>query len=82
MNYLVTKDPSGLGSWVLILGCPKLQLHELRDEEWHVSGPSFACCANCPHQSGSAFESHDLNADWSMHICPERLECGLGNAAS
>lgn len=80
MDYLVTKDPSGLGSWVMILGCPLQQLHQLRDEEWHVSGPSFACCATCMHQAGSNFESYDQEVDWSLRICPERLECGIAGA--
>ncbi len=76
MDYVETKHPSGLGSWLIILGCPRPQSHQLRDEERKVSGPSFAFCASCEHQTGSHFENQDSETGWSLQVYPERLECG------
>jgi len=76
MQFVLAKDASGSGSWLLILGCPLAQAHQLLDETRQVSGPSFAACADCPHQTGTQFENRDPELDWSISIHPERLECG------
>jgi hypothetical protein len=76
MDYVLTKDPSGVGSWVLMVGCPWIQSHQLHDEEGKVSGPTFAFCANCPHQVGKHFEFRESEMDWTAQVHPERLECG------
>lgn len=86
MDFVMADDPSGLGSWLLILGCPEILAHQLRDEERQVSGPSFATCAGCKHQTGTHFENHDPDSEWNTQIYPERLECGFcrrenGNAS-
>lgn len=77
MDYVATKHPSGLGSWLLILGCPQDESHELHDAENKVSGPSFASCASCAHQMGEQLEDYDSEADWSSRVFPERLKCGF-----
>ncbi|GLH72164.1 hypothetical protein GETHLI_06660 [Geothrix limicola] len=76
MDYVEAKHPSGLGSWLIILGCPRGQSHHLRDEDRNLSGPSFAFCASCEHQAGIDFESQDSETGWSVQVFPERLVCG------
>ena len=80
MDHVITPDPSGLGSWVLILGCPQAERHDLADPERGVSGPSFATCASCEHQSGARFEDRDPD-DWLADFHPERLACGFPEGA-
>lgn len=76
MDHVITPDPSGTGSWVLILGCPQPKLHELMAPEHGLSGPSFATCASCDHQTGAEFSLHSLDG-WVADIFPERLTCGF-----
>jgi hypothetical protein len=79
MDHVLVKDKSGLGSWVLILGCPRAESHELYVEAPQVSGPTFAVCAACEHQIGINTEVCDLEVDWSVEAYPERLRCGFSN---
>ena len=80
MDHVLVRDKSGLGSWLLILGCPKHESHELYVEAHQVSGPTFAVCAACEHQVGINLEVCDPDVDWSVQAYPERLKCGLGGA--
>lgn len=81
MDFIQVKDPSGVGSWLLILGCPREASHQLRDEARHLSGPTFAACAECAYQVGSHFENRDPDLDWSLGAFPEQLQCGYGEGA-
>jgi len=76
VEHVLVRDRSGLGNWVLILGCPKAEFHELYDEVHQVSGPTFAHCVACKHQTGINLEACDLDAEWSLQPYPERLKCG------
>jgi len=76
MDHILVRDRSGLGSWVLILGCPRAESHEMYVEAHQVSGPTFAVCAACEHQIGINLEVGDPNVDWSLEAYPERLSCG------
>ena len=80
MDHVIAPDPSGTGSWVLILGCPRPEIHELTDPERGVSGPSFATCAWCEHQTGAQLEHRDPD-DWLVEFHPERLACGFSGGA-
>ncbi|HJV48261.1 MAG TPA: hypothetical protein VJ549_03200 [Geothrix sp.] len=77
MDYIETQHPSGIGTWLLILGCPRDRSDHLHDRERGLVGPSFATCANCEHQVGTQFEHYDEEADWSVRVFPEFLECGF-----
>ncbi|WLT29963.1 hypothetical protein [Geothrix sp. PMB-07] len=81
MEFVHIKDPSGMGSWLLILGCPLKASHQLRDEARHLSGPTFATCAECIHQAGACFENRDPDLDWSLGAYPEQLQCGYCHGA-
>jgi hypothetical protein len=76
MKFVQVADPSGSGTWLLILGCPVEPSHILHDKNRTVSGPTFAICANCEHQKGINLEIHDFDSEWSNEIHPERLKCG------
>lgn len=72
------KHPSGLGSWIVILGCPLVHRHEpIITAGRDVPGPSFAVCASCEHQLGRDFDMRDPYMDWSTQAYPELLACGL-----
>jgi len=75
MDHVVARDESNLGGWILILGCPWNDTHVLYDPVHQVTGPSFAVCANCPHQAGLDYEELDGEVDWSLQVYPERLKC-------
>lgn len=81
MEYVQIKDPSGLGNWLLILGCPVEASHQLHDETHRLSGPTFAACAECVHQAGARFEHRDPDLDWSLGAFPEQLRCGYCESA-
>ncbi len=76
MDHITTPDPSGTGSWLLILGCPNVENHDLMDADRGLSGPSFATCASCEHQMGEIPE-HPSSEGWIADIFPERLSCGF-----
>lgn len=76
MHHVTTPDPSGHGNWLLILGCPWIEAHDLVDRDRGVSGPSFATCAGCEHQQGNGFAQVEAE-DWVSALFPERLSCGF-----
>lgn len=82
VDHVVVNQGSGIGSWLLILGCPREQSHELHDEEAHVSGPTFAYCAHCEYQVGTRVENYDSDAEWTTQMFPERLKCGYCQTCS
>ncbi|GEM_PF-1939504 len=77
MDHILTKDRSGKGRWMLIVGCPWTQQHQLCDDETGIKGPAFASCAACEYQRGINLELRDPDNDWSSQPFPERLLCGF-----
>lgn len=77
MESTLVKDKGGIGSWILILGCPLKEKHSLSDPSRSVSGPTFAGCAHCEYQVGINYEI--LGADGTSDgaaLFPKRLNCG------
>lgn len=77
MDHQLIEDESGKGNWLVILGCPRPESHTLHDRERQISGPTFAFCAACEHQTGLHIERRDPEADWFVQAAPERLKCAL-----
>ena len=80
MESITKKDKGGIGSWILILGCPLKEKHSLSDLLKNVSGPTSADCAHCEYQIGKDYEI--LGADgtsYGAEVFPEQLKCGKVN---
>ena len=77
MESTLVKDKGGIGSWILILGCPLKEKHSLTDDVQNVSGPTFAGCAHCEYQVGINYQilGADVGSD-GAEVFPERLKCG------
>lgn len=83
MDIYLLKDDRDAGSWVMIIGCPLPEKHELKDRNKGLSGPSFATCAECEYQVGK--DVVILNADGEydgVQMYPELLKCGYEIAIS
>ncbi len=82
MDHILTKDRSGKGHWILIVGCPWDLQHLLCDNETGIKGPSFALCAACEYQRGINLELRDADHEYSSEPFPERLQCGFNEDRS
>lgn len=77
MEIHLLKEDTDVGSWVMILGCPMPEKHDLKDRMNGLCGPSFATCAECEYQAGKDFVilNPDGEYDGAM-MYPELLKCG------
>ena len=76
MEIHLLKDGTGAGAWVMILGCPMPEKHELKDRMNGLSGPSFAICAECEYQAGKDFVILNPDGEYDgATMCPELLKC-------
>ena len=76
MKIYKFKDKKYGGFWILILGCPLPEKHNLHDNATGKIGPSFAQCSQCEHQIGRNFEILDSDGEYDgAEIFPERLMC-------
>ena len=76
MKIYKFKDKIHGGSWMLILGCPLPEKHDLHDRTTEKTGPSFAQCSQCEHQIGRNFEILGEDGEYDgAKIFPERLMC-------
>ncbi len=76
MESTLVKYKNGIGSLILILGCPLKEKHTISDPPRNLSGPGFADCAYCRYQAGINLQilSEDGNI---IEAFPERLRCGI-----
>ncbi len=76
MNTYKYRDTTDGGFWMLILGCPLPEKHDLHDWGSGKTGPSFAQCSQCENQIGSNFEVLGSEGEYDgASIFPERLMC-------
>ena len=77
MESTLVKDKGGIGSWILILGCPLKEKHCLSDPSKNISGPGFADCAHCEYQVGINYQVLGADGNYDgAEVFPERLQCG------
>jgi len=80
MESTSIKNEGGLGTRILILGCPLKEKHSVNDGVRKISGPSFAGCASCKFQRGKDFEFRgDETGEFPFIVYPERLRCGYSD---
>jgi hypothetical protein len=80
MESTLVKDKGGIGSWILILGCPLKEKHCLSDPSKNISGPGFADCAHCEYQVGMNYQVLGADGNYDgAEVSPEQLKCGKGN---
>jgi hypothetical protein len=76
MKIFKFRDKNDGGFWIMILGCPLPEKHNLYDEATGKKGPSYAQCSQCEHQIGINFEILGADGEYDgSQILPERLMC-------